>query len=232
MNDKGISVIAPAMYLPPIPLFAPFYNGGKLFIDVSMHFEKRSYINKAFILQANGPLLLIVTTKREGRSRTPLKELKIDYSHNWHIKHFLGISASYRASPFFEFYEDEIRDLIHVKRWETIAELNIALIKWIIEKMALPVEVVIVDSFKKDFPDAQIDLRWHWLPYKKLLNITHPDLPQYIQHFQEITGFVPNLSIIDLLFNMGPHSSEYLEQYWKFALSHEGFMREMYNLVV
>ncbi len=232
MGHSQVSVIAPAMYLPPVPLFAPLVQGGKLFIDVSMHFEKNSYINKAYILQANGPLLLIVTTKRKGRSRTPLKSLELDYSHNWHIKHYLGISASYRASPFFEFYEDEIRDLIRMRRWATIAELNIALLRWIIERIGLPAEIIIVDSFKREFPEAQIDLRWHWIPYRKLLNTPHPDMPQYIQHFQELTGFTPNLSIIDLLFNMGPHSAEYLEQYWQFALKHPNFMQKMYNLAL
>ncbi len=232
MKFDKINIIAPAMYLPPIPLFAPLVNGGKLYIDISMHFEKRSYINKAFILQANGPMLLIVNTKREGRSRTPLKDLQLDYSHNWHIRHFLGISASYRASPFFEFYEEEIKELIRVKQWNTIAELNVTLIHWLIDKLAIPIEIVIVEKFSKNFPYAQIDLRWHWIPYRKLLDIRDPHMPQYVQHFQELTGFVPNLSIIDLLFNMGPHSSEYLEDYWKFACGNPEFLHKVYNLAL
>lgn len=232
MKYSQFNVIAPAMYLPPIPLLAPLTQGGKLFIDLSMHFEKGSYINKAYISQANGPLLLIVTTKREGRSRTPLKRLELDYSHKWHIKHYLSISASYKASPFFEFYEDEIKDLIRMKQWKTIAELNIALLEWIIEKIGLPTELIIVDTFKREFPEAQIDLRWHWIPYRKLLDIVNPDMIQYIQHFQELTGFIPNLSIIDLLFNMGPHGVEYLERYWRFALQHPNFLQEMYNLAL
>jgi len=232
MTHHRFNVIAPAIYLPPIPLFAPLTQGGKLFIDTSMHYEKRSFINKTYILHANGPLIMIVTTKRSGRSRTPLKNLDLDYSHNWHIKHYHGISASYKASPFFEFYEEEFKYLIRIKQWQTIADLNIALLEWIVEQIALPVEIVIIDSFKREFPEAIIDLRWHWIPYRKLMNIVHPNMPQYVQHFQELTGFVANLSVIDLLFNMGPHSAEYLEKYWKFSIQHKDFFSKMYNLAL
>ncbi len=219
-------VVAPAFYLPPIPMWALLAEGGTLILDPHMHFEKQSFFNHAHILQSSGPQVLTIPVHRKGRSRTPLKQVRIDFSHAWVHRHRLSFQASYRAAPFFEFYEAEflaffrqVPDFLYEWNWQWI--------HWLVKQLGLPVQIQEAESFQRQYPDEVIDLRWQWLPHRRLLQLRHPQMPTYHQHFMEQTGFVPNLSVVDLLFNRGPHAEEYLHDYLDFLRVTPDFAQQL-----
>lgn len=157
------------------------------------------------ILAANGPLELSVPIKSTKGEIIPIDQIEISYDENWPLKHWRSIKSAYKSSPFFEEYEEDIKSIIFSKP-DMLLELN----KLIVDRMSYLLNLG--SSFKltseNGLPSNYKDLRTHFKPSK---SPEFENAKSYPQVFNYKFDFIPNLSILDLLFNEGPYSTSYLK---------------------
>jgi hypothetical protein len=195
-----VTGICPA-YLPNINYMAWVVTQRQVTLVTHNLYQKQTFRNRTEIYGANGKLKLtipITHTKNQGRQIDDT--VAIHYESNWQKDHWKSLQSSYRSSPFFEFYEDDFYPYYHQKI-EKLMDFNIALIKKILSLLDAEVNLVIKGKVGEEFSDLII-------AKKKIEKIN----PHYHQVFQSKYGFINNLSILDLLFNLGPQSLEYLIQ--------------------
>jgi hypothetical protein len=139
-----------------------------------------------------------------SQHKTPLKEIRIDYSKRWQQVHLRAISASYSASPYFQFYFENIEKIIN-KNFEFLIDLNLELTESVLKMLKIKTKLTYSTNFKPVSEDEN-DFRYKISPKKE----TQFFVREYIQVFNNDNKFVHGLSIIDLIFNMGPEASGYL----------------------
>jgi hypothetical protein len=201
--NKG--AIFPLFYLPPIEFFTKLQSHqGLLLLEKKEHFPKQTYRNRASICSTNGKLDLVVPVVKGSKNQTKAKDVRISYDFNWQRLHWLSIQASYRNSAFFEYYEDELAPFYHTKT-DFLFDYNEGLLKVILKALKLKVRF----DYTEDYESAYSDI----IDYRDSI---HPKVVSdykgkpYYQVFEDKNGFIPNLSIIDLLFSKGPQSLQFL----------------------
>lgn len=202
-------------YFPPIEYFAAIVNWEKTLIESAETYQKQSYRTRCHINSGNGVLVLTIPVLRdEGDHKIPIKEIKIDYSKPWIVQHKRAIEAAYMSSPFFEYYVDDIFPILD-KKEPYLFNLNTILTQTIMELMGLNSNISFTDSYLSNGQDNSIlDLRNRIHPKYKgenLLQSMQIEKPYY-QVFTNKQGFIPNLSILDLLCNEGPNSISFLKR--------------------
>ncbi len=190
--------VCPA-YLPNIQYMSWVLSQSQVALVTDKPYQKQTYRNRTEIYGANGKLKLtipIVHTKKQSRQAD--KTVVINYDNDWQKDHWKSLEAAYRSSPFFEFYEDDFHPFYH-RNFEKLMDFNIELIKKILLLLDTDIILLTEDKAEKEFS--------HLIIAKKINKI---EIPHYHQVFQSKHGFINNLSILDLLFNLGPQSLEYL----------------------
>lgn len=197
--------IFPLFYLPPIAYFSKMLeNKNHIFIENAEHFEKQSYRNRASIHSPNGKLDLIIPVIKGSKNHTKVKDVKISYDFNWQRLHLLSLQTSYRSSAYFEFYEDDLMPF-YEKRWDFLFDYNEELLNLLLQFLKINLSFNFTNDFEKEYPDS-LDFRSGIHPKRSVECVVN----SYFQVFEERNGFIPNLSIVDLLFNQGPQSNKYL----------------------
>jgi hypothetical protein len=191
--------VCPA-YLPSIRYMAWIVAKKEVTFVLTNHFQKQTYRNRTEIYGPNGKLKLTIPISHNKFQKNQLdSEVKIFNDSYWQRDHWKSLESSYRSSPFFEFYEDDLYPFFH-SRHEKLMDLNIALIKKIFSLL----EIVI--KFKKT---NKVD------EFSELIRAKQKTIyktPIYHQVFNSKYGFINNLSILDLIFNVGPESNNYLKK--------------------
>ncbi|MGZ3812279.1 MAG: WbqC family protein [Mucilaginibacter sp.] len=203
MIENG--AVLPMFYLPPVEYFAELnsYNPDFL-IEKHEHFPKQTYRNRANIYSPDGTLTLVVPVVKGSKVHTPIKDVKISYDFDWQRLHWLSLQACYRRSAYFEYYEDEFTPFYEMKEpW--LFDYNEKLLAMLLKQLKIKASINYTESYEAEYPD-QSDLR-HIIQPKKESGIRQKP---YFQVFEERHGFLKNLSIVDLLFNQGPQSLNYL----------------------
>lgn len=191
--------LLPTAYLAPISYYAILLQDPNCRIELHEHFIKQSIRNRCDIYGANGKLRLSIPKQRKGSSKTIIENLKISYRNNWQKQHWNAIESAYNSSPFFEYYKDELKPFFEEKE-EYLVNFNSKLQNAILSMLQQGNIIKNTTEYlhKGDFFDLR---NYTW----KLKN-----QEKYDQVFMENQGFIPNLSILDLLFNLGPESIDYL----------------------
>ena len=191
--------VLPTAYLAPISYYATLLQQPNCSIELNEHFVKQSIRNRCKIYGANGKLRLTIPKERKGSSKTIIQNLKISYKQNWQKEHWNAIVSAYNSSPFFEYYKDKLKHFFEEKE-EYLVNFNSKLQKAILSMLQEDYTIKNTTEYlhKGDFFDLR---NYTW----KLKN-----QEKYDQVFMEKQGFIPNLSILDLLFNLGPESADYL----------------------
>ncbi len=197
-------ILLSTAYLPPIEYFSYILKAEEVFIEREENYIKQSYRNRCYILSSGGTQLLTVPVYKGSFHKIPVKEVRIDYSKKWQQVHLRALNASYKSSPFFIYYFDNIEKII-LAEYEFLLDLNMALLKAILNIMKINVSVEYTSEFKP-VSNIKNDLRYTINPKKESGYIQR----EYIQVFNTDRGFIPGLSIIDLIFNMGPEARNYL----------------------
>ena len=197
-----IEALCPA-YLPNAEYFSWLLKQNTVFFTGDSLYQKQTFRNRTMIYGANGELKLIIPIRHNQKNTKPLDiEIQISYDMKWQSQHWKSICSSYRSSPFFEFYEDEIAEFYKEKR-ESLFMFNLSLLVKLMMLLEEPFEYKII-SFENDI-------------YKRLDSLITPKIKSqtifetYTQVFSSKHGFISNLSILDILFNLGPNSSNYLK---------------------
>jgi hypothetical protein len=191
-------------YMPPVEYFSLIQDADEIFVEREENYLKQTYRNRCYILSANGPHPLSVPVLLGSIHKTPVKEIRIDYSKRWQQVHLRAVMTSYRASPFFEFYFEEIEKCI-MKNHEFLLDLNTSLTEAILDILGIKKTVSYTSAFLAA-GSADNDFRYSISPKKK----SGFTAKEYTQVFNNNSGFINGLSIIDLVFNMGPDSVCYL----------------------
>jgi hypothetical protein len=175
-------------------------------MEVHEHFVKQTIRNRCHILSPNGIQTLIVPVDHHNRFRTPLKDLRIANEQAWQRQHWRSLCAAYQRSAFFEFYQDDLVPF-YEKKQEFLMDFNSELLMMILSMLSVRVTQSKTEKFELPDENNASDFRF-------MSDISNPDssgdFKIYPQVFGYKDGFVPGLSIVDLLFNMGPASIKYI----------------------
>lgn len=194
-----VAGVCPA-YLPNIHYMAWVVSQKEISFVTHNPYQKQTFRNRTEIYSANGKLKLIIPiVHKKSVQRQPDNAVAIHYESSWQKDHWKSLESSYRSSPFFEFYEDDFYPFFHNK-YENLMGFNIILIEKILSLIDAQVTII---SEKKAIKENTT------LIIAKSREII--ETPQYQQVFNAKYSFINNLSILDLLFNMGPLSLEYLK---------------------
>jgi hypothetical protein len=191
-------------YLPPVEYFSLIRNVDEVLVEREENYLKQTYRNRCYLLSANGTQTLTIPVYLGSVHKTALKDIRIDYSKRWQQVHLRAMSTSYKASPFFEFYIEEIERTI-LKNHEFLIDLNTELTEVILKILGIKKSIVYTSTF---IPIGTIDYDFRY----KITPKQQSDfiIKEYTQVFNLSCGFISGLSILDLLFNMGPDSFSYL----------------------
>ena len=194
-------------YLPPINYIAQIAKCKNATIEQMETFPKQTYRNRSIILTANGLLPLIVPIIRTNGNHTFTRDIQITYAENWNIKHWRAIESAYNSSPYFLYYKDAIEKIL-MKPHKYLIDLNEQLLDYILNKLKIDCTIDFSTDYATPNQDPE-DFR-NCFSIKQKYNTNQ--FPIYDQVFETKFEFQPNLSILDLLFNMGPDAIEYLSQ--------------------
>ena len=197
------SVLLSSAYLGPVSYYQAVAAADHACIEQCDHYHKQTYRNRCRILTSNGVMDLSVPVINTG-GKMCVKDLRIAYVENWQQVHWRAIASAYNSSPFFEYYKDDFEPF-YTKKTEFLIDLNMELMRVVMELIGLKTELSLTDDYLTE-PSSQ-DLREAFSPK------TESSLPlrPYYQVFDQKFGFVPDMSVLDLLFNMGPESILYLK---------------------
>ncbi len=194
-------------YLPPIEYVAFLLKCEIAIMEIEETYPKQTYRNRCSILSANGILNLSIPIIKPNGKNTKIKDITIFNSDRWFTNHWRAISSAYSGSPFFLYYKDELHGFFTGKYYKLV-EFNTALTNEILNLIGMNCKIIYSDSFTtRGEKDVPIDVRYSITPKKE---IESKSFEEYRQVFSNKFSFIPNLSIIDLLFNLGPETKEYL----------------------
>ena len=200
-----MSLVLSSVYAGNLVYYSLIANSNKIILDVYENFNKQSYRNRCVIASPNGPLKLIIPVVRS--SKNIVKDVKTDNTQNWKKIHWKSLESSYRSSPYFEFYEDEFYSLYFKNKNDFLFDFNNKINLAILKCLGIETEIIISSSYVEK--DLEIE------DFRNILPSKSKDLEKfkeikYNQVFQEKQSFLPNLSILDLLFNEGPLAKQFL----------------------
>jgi hypothetical protein len=202
-------LIIDIQYLPSIIWFKNSIQYKYIKIEQCERWQKMSFRNRCTILGANGIMDLTVPIRGGRNSGEMIRNVQIDNLQKWQYNHWKKITLAYNRSPWFEFYKDELEGLFKIK-FEFLWDWNITLLEWIVKKLNLELPFGFTEFYQKIYDDVgTVDLRNTILP--RTLAGFSDQCPGYHQVFEARFGFIPNLSIIDLLFCEGNNAASLLK---------------------
>lgn len=201
------TLLIESQYFPPISFYKTLIEVDILKIERYEHYQKVSYRNRCYIAGPNGVILLSVPLTKGKNQRTIMKDVRISNEEKWQGLHWKTLTSAYRRSPWFEYFEGELETL-YERKFDFLLDWNMACFEWANKVLGLEKEVDLTGSFVKSYDPAAgiLDQRDVMVPGKSA-----GEHPVYTQVFGERTGFVPNLSILDLLFCEGKRALELLK---------------------
>ena len=196
-------------YFGPVQWYQKLCRHERVFVERYDSYRKQTYRNRCVIAAANGPQTLTVPVERQaGGQRLLTRDVRISDHGNWRHQHWHALMSAYSESPFFDYYADDLRPFFE-RRWEFLYDFNEAIRATLCELLDIHPDVqptthyVAAEGPMAAEEATAIDLR-------EAIDPKHPepdpdfDPRPYYQVFQARHGFIPNLSVLDLLFNMGP----------------------------
>ena len=193
-------------YFSPISQYSEIVKSNSVVFEMEDNFQKQSYRNRCYIFNSNGKQLLNIPVKdkyKGSSQRKKTKDLLVDNDALWQDHHLKSLQTAYRTSPFYEFYEDDLLS-IFTKKYTFIQDVNIDTFLFISDALQISQQYsktgeYIVKTTEKDLRELS-DVKKQ--PQKLVDN--------YVQMFDDKHGFIPDLSILDLLFMEGPNAISFL----------------------
>ena len=210
-------------YLGPVQYYAKLYAYPEVWMEAQEHYVKQTYRNRCLIASPSGVQALTVPVVKPASGKCPMKDLRISDHGNWRHLHWNALEAAYGNSPFFEYYADDFLPF-YTRKWDFLFDFNEALRAKVCELIDLHPKVAQTDAY------GLVGGRETMLGVAggacvdDFRNAISPKVPfaadaafrpcPYYQVFRQRHGFLPNLSVADLLFNMGPESLLVLRDCW------------------
>ena len=206
------AVLLSTTYFGPIQWYQKLYRADEAWIEQHEHFIKQTYRSRCIIATTQGTQALSIpiehptsNVQRSTFNVQRIRDIRISDHGNWRHLHWNALQSAYGESPFFEYYEDDLRPFFE-KRWTFLFDFNEAIREKLCELLDITPVVHLTEQYVSD----------HASDYREAINPKHPTSDpdfqprRYYQVYEAKHGFLPNLSIVDLLFNMGPEAIFYL----------------------
>lgn len=194
--------ILPLFYWGPVQYHAKLIDKQKVWLEQFETYPKQTYRNRCEIYGPNGKQALQVPVEKGSFHKTLFCDLKIAYHTAWQKNHFKSIEAAYRSAPFYEYYIDEVIP-VYQKQPKFLLDLNLIIFEQVLDWLNLDLDWELTRDFQLVFDGDDCRNTMHPKAAKN-----KPDAGffpvTYIQGFEQRHGFIPNLSILDLIFNTGP----------------------------
>ena len=204
-------VLLSTTYFGPIQWYQKLYRAEEVFIERCESFQKQTYRNRCLIATTNGLQALTFPVERLSTANT-IKDLRISDHGNWRHLHWNALKSAYGESPFFDYYQDDIRPFFE-QRWDYLFDFNEAIREKMCELLDIQPKVSLTQEYSLT---SHLSPLTSIIDYRSSIRPKHPEPDpdftpkRYYQVYEQKHGFLPNLSILDLLFNMGPESIFYL----------------------
>lgn len=190
-----MSAVFPLYYFGNLAYWKAIVAENEIELATKQSIAKKSFSNRTIILMANGLQNLTVPLIGGRGSKTPFDEIEISYAENWIAKHKMALQSAYSKSPYYEYYMPYFEDIVNVKPL-LLLDLNTALFNQILKLLKVKREVILTENIATmTFIPNQFDT----------------NMSNYPQVFRYKLPFQPDLSILDLLFCLGPRAKDYLE---------------------
>ncbi|WP_321333885.1 WbqC family protein [uncultured Bacteroides sp.] len=199
-------------YLAPVEYYSKLLAYDKILVEQHDHYIKQTYRNRCHIAGPEGIQTLSIPILHPDTLKCSMKDIRISDHGNWRHLHWNALESAYNSTPFFEFYRDDLQPF-YEKEYTFLADFNEELCHLMCQWIDMQPNMQRTSEYKKTFATDEYDFRETIHP-KRDFNVTDPAFTSrpYYQVFESRHGFLPNLSIIDLLFNMGPESLQVLQK--------------------
>ncbi|MGZ9735549.1 WbqC family protein [Flavobacterium sp. GNP002] len=194
-------------YFPSISHFAAMVQSENITFEIEDNFQKQTNRNRTYIYSPNGIQLLNIPVKHSKQSHQKTKDIKIETDFDWQKQHFKSLEAGYRSSPFFEFFEDDIRPIFE-KKYTFLLDLNFEVFDILSKCFRIKQDYTTTTEYFHEVDTTIITDFRALVNGKKDLSV----FESYTQVFDDKYGFINNLSVIDLLFNEGKYAMDYLKK--------------------
>jgi hypothetical protein len=213
------TALLPSTYFGPVQWYQKLNRYDRCIVEQYDTFHKQSYRNRCVIATANGPQALTVPVEGNGGEKCLMRDVRISDHNQWRRVHWNALQSAYSESPFFDYYADDLHPFFE-QRYTFLVDFNEAIRQKVCELLDIQPEVVHSSQFivhSSQFIDHSSQFIVHsYADFRSVIDAKHPqpdadfEVRSYWQVFQRRHGFLPNLSILDLLFCMGPESIFYL----------------------
>lgn len=207
--DFSQSLLCEMQYWGSISWHFLLSQSNDISFDLHEHYRKGSYRNRCHVMGPNGMLSLSVPLVKGKFQHSAFGKVRISYAENWRKDHWMSLVSSYRRSAYFEYYEDDIAPL-YKEEYEFLWQLNEATLNIVLKLLKRDMAFTYTDRYIDQDQFTGLDAR----------GIVHPnvnkcrlqlELPEYPQVFMDRMSFFADLSVLDILFNLGPRASDYLQ---------------------
>lgn len=200
MNNK---ILLPIFYLPPISWFSVFLDSeNEITFEQFENFPKQTYRNRAVIYGANGKLPLIIPIRHTGKRE--LKDIQISFVEDWQKLHWKSIKTAYQSTPYFEYYEDKLKSIFDEKV-DSLIEFNLKALKVVLNILKVEKDFTFTEEYFKN-PESE-----NYREQFSAKSESEKEFQEYYQSFSDRNGFIKDLSILDLICNIGPESLTYIK---------------------
>lgn len=210
-------VILTSAYLAPVQYYTKLYAAPCVYEERHDHYVKQTYRNRTVIAGPSGPLALTIPVEHDGTTKPATCDIRISDHGNWRHLHWTALVSAYENSPYFYYYADEFRTF-YEKKYKYLVDFNDALRAKICALLDLAPAVRPTTAYADAAALGATDLRETIRPKVDFSSDAAFTPAPYYQVFAHRYGFLPNLSMADLLFNMGPESRLVLRRSIKDAL--------------
>ena len=177
-----------------------------VWVENHEHYIKQTYRNRCSIATANGPLNLVIPVIKVNGNHTRMCDVEISFSEKWQLIHWRAIEAAYNNAPFFLYYKSEFESF-YTRPFKSLVEFNAKLLETVLTMLRVNKVIHHTSNYIESTDIETADFRQTIQPKSKQEMI----FPPYTQVFSDRSGFIPDLSVVDLLFNLGPEANGYLE---------------------
>jgi hypothetical protein len=194
-------------YFPSISHFAALAQSESTVFEIEDNFQKQTNRNRTYIYSPNGIQLLNIPVKHSKESHQKTKDIQIETDFDWQKQHFKSLEAAYRSSPFFEFFEDDLRPIFE-KKHNFLLDLNFETLEIVSKCLRMKLEYTTTTEYFHEVDSNE------YKDFRTLVNgkKDSSSFESYTQVFDDKYGFINNLSVLDLLFNEGKYALDYLKK--------------------
>ncbi len=192
-------------YFSPISQYQQIVKADKVVFEVFDNYQKQTYRSRFKIFSANGLLNLSIPVKYSNHPRSKTRDVLIDSSFKWQLNHWRSLKNAYQSSPYFEFYEDDLAPF-YEKEQKFLLDFLLKTQELVFDMLQLDIKPEFTETYVVDYQE--------YTDFRALANAKNPhesyNRKEYKQVFDNKYGFLPNLSILDLIFNEGPNALLFL----------------------